>query len=192
MERCLKKASGTALHTANNLAQHRLQVHVHTDIRMHIYMFPLFLPHSCSTHINSLTLKKHSVLSHPQGQHSAALIDFQTQSMLLRNCIVNQCLSKSRQCLGLHSPFLQIGYEGIYSALCVAWIPHTHPRGTLFPQSSQVTHLSTYYIFLLPICFSFPLSDWAKLQMSLSYNLTPQCSLTRFDFLCFFFLDNIY
>lgn len=54
----------------------------------------------------------YTALSRPQAQHSAALIEFHTQNMLQGNCIVNQCLSKPRQWSDLHSPFLQIGYEG--------------------------------------------------------------------------------
>lgn len=66
-------------------------------------------PHSCM-HPDSHTVN--TALSCPQAQHSADLIEFQTQSMLQGNCIVNQCLSEPRQWSGLHSPFPQIGYEG--------------------------------------------------------------------------------
>lgn len=65
--------------------------------------------HSCA---RTLSHTVNTALSCPQAQHSAALIEFQTQSMLQGNCIVNQCLSDPRQWSGLHSPFLQIGYEG--------------------------------------------------------------------------------
>lgn len=65
--------------------------------------------HSC---MRTLSHAVNTALSCPQAQHSTALIEFQTQSMLQGNCIVNQCLSEPRQWSGLHSPFLQIGYDG--------------------------------------------------------------------------------
>lgn len=76
---------------------------------------PVLLVASCSSRHQEMHVLAHAVntaLSCPQAQHSAALIEFQTQSMLQGNCIVNQCLSEPRQWSGLHSPFLQIGYEG--------------------------------------------------------------------------------
>lgn len=72
----------------------------------------MFQQTSVDAHAHAHSCTVNTALSCPQAQHSAALIEFQTQSMLQGNCIVNQCLSKPRQWSGLHSPFLQIGYEG--------------------------------------------------------------------------------
>lgn len=72
----------------------------------------MFQQTSGDAHAHAHSCTVNTALSCPQAQHSAALIEFQTQSMLQGNCIVNQCLSKPRQWSGLHSLFLQIGYEG--------------------------------------------------------------------------------
>ncbi len=49
--------------------------------------------------------------------------------------------------------------------LSVHYALHGYPWGTLFPWSSQVTHLSMHYFSLLPICFfSFTQRDWPKPQ----------------------------
>lgn len=108
--------------------------------------------HSCMcTHSHTVN----TTLLRPQAEHTAVEIEFQTQSMLQGNCIVNQCLSEPRQWSGLHSPFLQIGYEGYRSGVIFSQcIMHCMdpPEGFSFLEICQVTHLSRQLFFL---CFQF-------------------------------------
>lgn len=71
--------------------------------------------------------------------------------------------------------FSRLAMRGIQwcNLLSVHYALHGSPCGTLFPGSSQVTHLQMHYFSLLPFCFSLLLINYPLLYYDYKVDLYP-------------------